>query len=190
MAITLTPPLSGHDVRELSVGDPVLITGVIYTARDAAHQRLIELIERGEDLPVDLAGQIIYYTGPTPAQPGMATGSAGPTTSSRMDRFTPPLLAATGVRAMIGKGERSEEVSRSLGEHDAVYLVAVGGAGALLAEKIEAAEPAAWPELGTEAIFRLEVREFPAIVAIDTRGGNLYSAGRARYRRSASRKSC
>lgn len=183
MAVTLTPPLKSSDIEGLKAGDPVLITGTIYTARDAAHRRLIELIESDGDLPVDLAGQIIYYTGPTPAQPGMATGSAGPTTSSRMDRFTPALVAATGVKALIGKGERSPEVAASLREQGAIYLAAVGGAGALLAEKITAAEPVAWPELGPEAMYRFEVSGFPAIVVIDLAGGDLYQAGRERYRR-------
>lgn len=178
----LSAPLSEDQVRGLCAGDKVLISGVIYTARDAAHQRMAALITAGEQLPVSLAGQIIYYVGPTPAQPGMATGSAGPTTASRMDIYTPALLAATGLRALIGKGERSQEVADALRQNGAVYLAAVGGAGALLAQKIKNAEPVAWPELGTEAVFRLEVSGFPAIVVLDASGGNLYEAGRSRYR--------
>jgi len=179
----LTPPLDDRQVSALTAGDAVTVTGVIYTARDAAHRRLAALIERGEKLPVDLAGQIIYYTGPTPASPGRATGSAGPTTSSRMDPYTPRLLAATGVKALIGKGDRGEEVVKALVDNRAVYLAAVGGAGALLAERIVSAGVAAWPELGTEAIHRLEVRDFPAVVAIDSRGASIYEAGREAYRR-------
>ncbi|MHB0914224.1 MAG: Fe-S-containing hydro-lyase [Thermoleophilia bacterium] len=179
----LTPPLTDADVVDLRAGDAVTISGVIYTARDAAHRRLVEMIDRGEELPVELAGQVIYYTGPTPASPGRATGSAGPTTSSRMDRYTPRLLSACGVKALVGKGDRAEEVVRALVDNRAVYLAAVGGAGALLAETIVAAEVVAWPELGTEAIHRLEVREFPAIVAIDAEGSSIYHTGRKPYRR-------
>lgn len=185
MPVTLTPPLTSEEVGQLRAGDPVLLTGIIYTGRDAVHRRLAELIERGEELPVDLAGQVIYYVGPTPPQPGMATGSAGPTTSSRVDRFTPALIAATGLKVMIGKGDRSREVAAALREHGAVYLAAVGGAGALLAEKIEAAQPVAWPELGTEAMYRFEVREFPATVVMDSHGGNLYRSGREAFRRTS-----
>jgi fumarate hydratase subunit beta len=177
----LAPPLVDSDIAGLNVGDSVSISGVIYTARDAAHRRLDALLEAGEQLPVELAGQIIYYTGPTPASPGRATGSAGPTTSSRMDQYTPRLLAATGVKALIGKGDRSDEVVAALRENSAVYLAAVGGAGALLAERIISAEVAAWPELGTEAIHRLEVKEFPVLVAIDSRGSSIYGAGRQKH---------
>ena len=180
--ISLTAPLSLEKTRSLIAGDRVLITGTIYTARDAAHRRLIELIEKGGELPFELTGQIIYYVGPTPASPGRATGSAGPTTSSRMDRYTPRLLAR-GLRAVIGKGDRSPEVAAALQEHGAVYLAAVGGAGALLAERIRVAEVVAWPELGTEAVHRFEVSDFPAIVVMDAQGGNLYESGRKKYRR-------
>ncbi|MFA5809946.1 MAG: FumA C-terminus/TtdB family hydratase beta subunit, partial [Thermoleophilia bacterium] len=152
----LTPPLDEADVRELKAGDRVLITGTIYTARDAAHRRMAELIGQGKDLPVELEGQVIYYVGPTPASPGRATGSAGPTTSSRVDRYTPALLSR-GPRALIGKGDRSDEVSAALRERGAVYLAAVGGAGAMLAQCIKVAEPVAWAELGTEAVYRMEV---------------------------------
>jgi fumarate hydratase subunit beta len=183
MAIKLTTPLSEDSLRKLRAGDRVLITGVIYTARDAAHRRMAELIESGRELPVDLSGQVLYYVGPTPPQAGMATGSAGPTTASRMDRYTPGLLAATGLKAVIGKGERGAGVMESLRENGAVYLAAVGGAGALIAQTIRKADPVAWPELGTEAIFRFEVEDFPAIVVLDLEGGNLYESGRSSYRK-------
>lgn len=173
MAVLLKPPLTIDDVRALKAGDRVLITGVIYTARDAAHSRLAALIERGEETPVELDGQIIYYVGPAPASPGRAVGSAGPTTSSRMDAYTGAILSR-GVRAMIGKGERSPEVAAAIRDSGAVYLAAVGGAGALLAERVIAAEAVAYPELGPEAIYRFDVKDFPAIVVIDVHGGNLY----------------
>ncbi len=184
MTVNLNPPLSAGDIADLKAGDEVLITGIIYTARDAAHQKLAELIEQQQDLPLELEGQVIYYVGPTPPSPGRAVGSAGPTTSSRMDSYTPAILSK-GVRATIGKGERSEEVIAALRSHSAVYLAAVGGAGALLAEKIVAASPAAYPELGPEAIYRFEVKDFPAVVVIDSHGGNLYNSGRKRYRQQA-----
>ncbi len=182
MSVMLKPPLTPEDTRALRVGDQVLITGTIYTARDAAHSRLAALIERGEELPVELAGQIIYYVGPTPASPGRAVGSAGPTTSSRMDAYTTAILSR-GVRALIGKGERSPEVAAAIRESGAVYLAAVGGAGALLAERVTKAGTVAYPELGPEAIYRFDVVEFPAIVIIDAHGGDLYRSGRERYRR-------
>lgn len=171
--VKLMAPLATANVEALAVGDRVLLYGTIYTARDVAHRRLVELLQRGEDLPVALEGQIIYYVGPTPPAGGRPAGSAGPTTSSRMDPFTPALLG-TGVRVLIGKGDRGEEVVEALKQHQAVYLAAVGGAGALLAKCIKSAEVVAWPELGTEAVYRLEVEEFPAVVAIDTQGGNIY----------------
>jgi fumarate hydratase subunit beta len=179
----LTPPLDDNDVDGLRAGDMVTINGVMYTARDAAHRRLDSMIGRGEKLPVDLAGQIIYYTGPTPASPGRATGSAGPTTSARMDDYTPALLAATGIKALMGKGDRSMAVVEALQKSKSVYLAAVGGAGALLGERITRAEVVAWPELGTEAIHRLEVAGFPAVVAIDSFGSSIYESGRKTYRR-------
>lgn len=179
--IRLEPPLMDEDVTALRAGDVVEITGTVYTARDAAHRRLDGMIERGEELPVDLAGQVIYYTGPTPASPGRATGSAGPTTSSRMDVYTPKLLES-GVKALIGKGERGREVQEALVRHKAIYLAPVGGAGAFLASKILDSEVVAWPELGTEAIHRLEVSGFPAVVVIDTLGNDLYESGRKPFR--------
>ncbi|MCL4474031.1 MAG: Fe-S-containing hydro-lyase [Actinobacteria bacterium] len=180
--VRIQPPLSEDEARVLRAGTRVLISGTIYTARDAAHRRLTELIERGGDLPLELEGQIIYYVGPTPASPGKPTGSAGPTTSSRVDRYTPQLLAR-GVRAFIGKGDRSPEVAAALEENGAVYLAAVGGAGALLAGRVSSAEVIAWPELGPEAVHRFEVEDFPAIVVMDSHGGNLYESGRKSFRR-------
>jgi len=160
----------------------VLISGVIYTARDAAHRRLIEALDNGERLPFPIKGQTIYYTGPSPARPGRVIGSAGPTTSGRMDMYTPRLLAA-GMRAMIGKGNRSPEVREAIQKYKAVYFVAIGGAGALLAQSIKKVELVAYEDLGTEAIRLLTVENFPAIVANDIYGEDLFEQGRAKYRR-------
>ncbi len=180
MPVILEPPLSAEEVGALKAGDRVLLRGIIYTARDAAHGRLVALLEEGKQPPVDLVGQVIYYTGPTPPSPGRPTGAAGPTTSIRMDRYTPAILSL-GVRAVMGKGERGEEMAEALSEHGAVYLAALGGAGALLARSIVSAEQVAYPDLGTEAIHRLEVKDFPAIVAMDSHGGDLFREGRKRY---------
>ena len=166
-------PLTEQTVRSLRAGDAVRITGVIYTARDAAHKKLCELLKAGRPLPFDLAGQIIYYTGPTPAPPGRPIGSCGPTTSYRMDRYTPALLSR-GLRGMIGKGRRSQAVLDAMREHGAVYFSAEGGCGALLANYVKKSELVAFPELGTEAIRRLEVEDFPVSVFGDCAGG-LYS---------------
>ena len=160
----------------------MLLSGVIYTARDAAHQRLVQALEREESLPFDLGGQTIYYMGPTPARPGQVIGSAGPTTSARMDVYTPQLLAA-GVKAMIGKGSRAMAVREAIQKHKAVYLAAVGGIGALLAQCIKEAEVIAYEDLGAEAIMRLKVVDFPAIVANDIYGKDLFAQGKAKYRR-------
>lgn len=165
----ITTPLTAETVQALHAGDEVRITGVIYTARDAAHKKLCELLDAGESLPIDLRDQILYYTGPTPAPPGRPIGSCGPTTSYRMDRYTPALLAQ-GLRGVIGKGRRSQEVSDSLKTHAAVYFAAEGGCGALLANYVKACEVVAFPELGTEAIHRLEVENFPVSVFCDCRG--------------------
>jgi len=181
-AIRITSPLDAKTVRELTVGTPVLISGVIYTARDAAHQRLIEALDNRERLPFPIKGQTIYYTGPSPARPGRIIGSAGPTTSSRMDMYTPRLLAA-GMRAMIGKGNRSPEVREAIQKYKAVYFVAIGGAGALLAQSIKKVEVIAYEDLGTEAIHLLTVENFPAIVANDIYGEDLFEQGKAKYRR-------
>jgi fumarate hydratase subunit beta len=175
-------PLSDADVESLHVGDRVRINGVIYTARDAAHGRLHELLERGQPLPIDLRGQIIYYTGPSPARPGQVAGSIGPTTGGRMDRYTPPLLEQ-GLKATIGKGARSEAVRDALVKHRAVYFGAIGGAGAVLSRFITALEVVAYDDLGTEAIRRLEVEDFPAIVVNDCHGRDLYEEGRKSYAR-------
>ncbi|MHB9124318.1 MAG: Fe-S-containing hydro-lyase [Armatimonadota bacterium] len=172
--IRITTPL--EDVSSLRAGDSLLLSGVVYTARDAAHKRLYELLEAGEPLPVDLRGQVIYYVGPTPASPGRVIGSAGPTTSGRMDAYTPALLAY-GVKGMIGKGSRSPEVKEAIVKYGAVYFGATGGAGALLAERIVKAEVAAYEDLGPEAIYRLVVRDFPVVVKNDSHGGDLYEQG-------------
>ncbi len=176
MNIKLTTPFQPEDLANLKVGDNVLISGVIYTARDAAHKRIVELIESGKELPLELKDNAIYYTGPTPARPGEVIGSAGPTTSYRMDAYAPTLLD-NGLKGMIGKGARSEDVIESIVRNEAVYFVAIGGAGALLSEAIISAEVIAWPELGPEAVRRLEVKDFPCIVAIDIKGNNIFKRG-------------
>ncbi len=181
--VRITTPLSDADVLRLRAGDKVLITGVIYTARDAAHKRLIELLDKGGSLPFDVRGQVIYYVGPTPAKPGHVIGSAGPTTSGRMDAYTPRLLEL-GLKASIGKGARSKEVKEAMIRHKAVYLAAVGGAAALIARTIKKAEVIAYEDLGAEAIRRLEVADFPAIVVNDAEGGDLFAEGVARFRRA------
>lgn len=175
-------PLSDDDVMALKAGDTVLINGVIYTARDAAHKKLVELMDKGEDLPIDLQGQFIFYVGPTPAKPGQAIGSAGPTTSGRMDAYTPKMLEK-GMKACIGKGLRSQAVKDALKEHKGLYLAATGGAGALLSKKIKKSEVVAYPELGPEAIHRLEVEDFPATVVNDAYGNDLYAEGAKQYAR-------
>ena len=178
--VKITTPLTREAVRGLKAGDSCLISGVIYTARDAAHKRLCELVEAGEELPMDVADSIIYFVGPTPAKPGQAIGSAGPTTSYRMDAYSPTLIAQ-GLTGMIGKGKRGPEVVAAMKEHGAVYFGAIGGCGALLSKCIKKAEIVAYEDLGAEAIRRLEVEDFPAIVIIDSEGNNLYETGRANY---------
>jgi len=180
MAISITTPLTREKVATLKSGDSVLITGVIYTARDAAHKRLCELVAQGKELPMDVKDSIIYFVGPTPARPGEAIGSAGPTTSYRMDAYS-PILIAEGQTGMIGKGKRSPEVVAAMKEHGAVYFGAIGGCGALLSNCIKKAEVIAYEDLGAEAIRRLEVEDFPVIVIIDSEGNNLYETGRAEY---------
>ena len=182
MNIHLTPPLDDKTIEHLRSGDRVSITGVIYTARDAAHKRLVEALESGGPLPIPLEGQIIYYMGPSPARPGRPIGSAGPTTSGRMDSYAPTLLAR-GLKGMIGKGNRSQLVRDAIKRHRAVYLAATGGAGALIARTIKKAEVVAYEDLGAEAIRRLEVEDFPAIVINDIYGGDLYEEGKAKYAR-------
>ena len=180
MAISITTPLTREKVATLKSGDSVLITGVIYTARDAAHKRLCELVAQGKELPMDVKDSIIYFVGPTPTRPGEAIGSAGPTTSYRMDAYS-PILIAEGQTGMIGKGKRSPEVVAAMKEHGAVYFGAIGGCGALLSNCIKKAEVIAYEDLGAEAIRRLEVEDFPVIVIIDSEGNNLYETGRAEY---------
>lgn len=180
MAISIRTPLHREDARKLRSGDSCLLSGVIYTARDAAHKRLCELIAEGKELPLDIKDSIIYFVGPTPARPGEAIGSAGPTTSYRMDAYS-PILIAQGQTGMIGKGKRSAEVIDAMKEHGAVYFGAIGGCGALLSQCIKKAEVIAYDDLGAEAIRRLEVEDFPVVVIIDSEGNNLYESGRAAY---------
>ncbi len=180
-AIRLTPPLTERDIVDLHTGDPVYIEGTIYVARDAAHQRLVRALQEGNDLPFDPVGQVIYYMGPSPARPERPIGSAGPTTSYRMDAYTEPMLRA-GIKALIGKGGRGPQVKSALREHKAVYLVAVGGVGALLAQAVRRAEVLAYPELGAEALRVLQVVDFPAVVGYDIYGQDIYEIGRDQYR--------
>jgi fumarate hydratase subunit beta len=180
--IRITTPLSDEDVEGLKTGDQVLISGVIYTGRDAAHKRLAALIDRGEELPIDIRGQIIYYVGPTPARPGKPIGSAGPTTSYRMDPYSPKLMEK-GLKGMIGKGMRSQEVIEAMKKYKAIYMAAVGGAAALIAKRIKKSEVIAYEDLGPEAIRRLEVEDFPAIVVNDIWGNDLYVEGVRQYER-------
>jgi fumarate hydratase subunit beta len=180
--IRVTPPLTDDVVMKLRIGDRVLITGKILTGRDSAHKRLYDLIQKGEALPVDIKGQVIYYVGPAPAKPGYVIGSAGPTTSYRMDPYA-PLLMEHGLKGMIGKGVRSETVRRAMQKYKAVYFAATGGAGALIAKNIKSARIIAYEDLGPEAIRELEVENFPVIVANDAFGGDLYQEGMKKYRR-------
>ena len=176
----LTPPLTDEVIANLRAGDRVLITGTLYTARDAAHARLVKALDAGQDLPFPLQGQIIYFVGPTPARPGQVIGAAGPTTSYRMDAYSPRLLEK-GLKGMIGKGPRSQSVKDAMVKHKAVYLAATGGAAALLSKRIKSAEVIAYEELGPEAIRKLEVEKFPAIVINDIHGDDLYESGRSKY---------
>ena len=180
MPISITTPLSREQARTLKAGDSCLLSGVIYTARDAAHKRLCELAAQGKELPLDIKDAVIYFVGPTPARPGAAIGSAGPTTSYRMDAYSPTLIAL-GQTGMIGKGKRGPEVIAAMQAHGAVYFGAIGGCGALLSQCIKKAEVIAYEDLGAEAIRRLEVENFPAVVIIDSEGNNLYETGRAEY---------
>jgi len=175
-------PLNSEDILNLRAGDSVLLSGVLYTARDAVHKRWAQTLEKGLPLPVDLAGQTLYYMGPSPAPPGRVIGACGPTTSRRMDRYTLPLLKQ-GIKAMIGKGERSPETKLHIENYGAVYLVTLGGAGALLAGRIKKAETICYPDLMAEAVMRLEVEDFPVICAYDSLGGDIFSSQTARYRR-------
>ncbi|HJB56949.1 MAG TPA: Fe-S-containing hydro-lyase [Candidatus Flavonifractor intestinipullorum] len=180
MARRLTTPLTREKLRDLRCGESVTITGTIYTARDAAHKRLVELARAGKPLPFDIRDATIYYVGPTPARPGTSIGSAGPTTSYRMDAYSPTLIAL-GETGMIGKGKRGPEVVEAMKQHGAVYFGAIGGAGALLARCVKKAEIVAYEDLGAEAVRRLEVEELPVVVVIDSQGRSLYETGRRDY---------
>lgn len=180
--IRLQTPLTDRDVEKLNIGDKVLLTGVIYSARDAAHKRLFDLIEAKKELPFGIRGQVIYYVGPAPAKPGKPIGSAGPTTSYRMDAYAPKLMEL-GLKGMIGKGNRGAGVVDAMKKYKAVYFGATGGAGALLARSIRKAETVAYEDLGPEAIQRLEVADFPVVVINDTRGNDLYVEGAKKYRK-------
>jgi fumarate hydratase subunit beta len=182
MTKKVTLPLTEKTLEELKAGDNLLLSGVLYVARDAAHRRMIETLDRGEPLPFDIKGQTLYYMGPSPAPPGRVIGSAGPTTSARMDSYTPRLLAA-GLKGMISKGVRSKEVKEAMKKHKAVYLAAIGGAGALISKSIIKSEIVAYPDLGPEAVLRLEVKDFPVTVINDIHGGDLYVEGKALYKR-------
>ncbi|MBT3879908.1 MAG: Fe-S-containing hydro-lyase [Candidatus Scalindua sp.] len=179
--INLKTPLSDSTIEKLKAGDKVRISGILYTGRDAAHKRLIEMIESGEELPFDVKGQLLYYVGPTPAKPGQVIGSAGPTTSYRMDAYAPTLIKM-GLKGMIGKGGRSKEVIEAMKTNKAVYFAAVGGAAALIAKTIKRVEIIAFEDLGTEAVRKMEVENFPAIVVNDTKGNDLYNIGREKYK--------
>lgn len=180
-SIRITTPLTEDHINQLRAGDQCLISGTIYTGRDAAHKRMIEMLDAGESLPLDLQGQIIYYVGPAPPKPGMAVGSAGPTTSGRMDRYTPQLLQ-NGLKGMIGKGYRSREVREAIRKHRAIYFAAIGGSGALLARRITASRVIAFEDLGPEAIYEFQVDAFPVFVINDACGNDLYETAPTRYR--------
>jgi len=180
--IILTPPLTDSDVEKLKSGDRVFVTGSIYTGRDAAHKRLVDLLDEGKALPFDIRGQIIYFVGPTPAPPGRAIGSAGPTTSYRMDAYSPRLIAE-GLKGMIGKGARSAEVIAAMKKHTCVYFAAIGGAGALIAQCIKSAEIVAYEDLGPEAIRIMRVEKLPLFVVNDIYGNDLYQVGLQQYAR-------
>ncbi len=187
MAIRITAPITREVARTLKAGDSCLLSGVIYAARDAAHKRLCALIENGQPLPIDLTDTVIYFVGPTPEKPGQVIGSAGPTTSYRMDAYSPTLIAE-GLTGMIGKGKRSFAVVDAMKKHGAVYFGAIGGCGALLAKCIKKAEVVAYDDLGAEAIRRLTVEDFPVVVVIDAEGNNLYEKGREEYLKSEKTK--
>ncbi len=180
--IKLTPPLKDEDIEKLKAGDRVLITGAMYTGRDAAHKKMVDLIEKNEKMPFDPIGQIIYFVGPAPAKPGQVMNSAGPTTSGRMNKFS-PIVIGVGLKGMVGKGEMGAEVVEAMKKHKAAYMVATGGAGALIADRITGAEVVAWEELGPEAVRKLTVKDFPAIVAQDCHGGNIFVEGVEKYKR-------
>jgi fumarate hydratase subunit beta len=181
LEVRITTPISDDDVSQLKIGDHVRINGTIYTARDAAHNRMIESMNKGEPLPIDIKGQLIYYTGPTPARPGRASGAIGPTTAMRMDPFTPEMLAA-GMKACMGKGNRGPEVREALKQYHGVFFAAVGGAGAMLSQYVKKLEVIAYEDLGTESLKRAEVEDFPAVVMDDCEGRDLLDEGRKQWR--------
>lgn len=176
-------PLNAEKIRDLNAGDEVLLTGTLYTARDAAHKRLVALIEKGEPLPFELSGQTIYYVGPAPAKPGYAVGSAGPTSSYRMDIYTPPLLKL-GLKGMIGKGRLGPNTLKAMAEYGAVYFGAIGGSAVLISKAIKKSQVVAYPDLGAEAIHRFEVVDLPAVVCVDAEGRNLYDEGAKLYKQA------
>ncbi|MCQ4637270.1 Fe-S-containing hydro-lyase [Anaerovorax odorimutans] len=180
MEYRINGPFTKEKFEDLKAGDTVLLTGTVYTARDAAHKRMVEMLEKGETLPFDIKNAVIYYVGPTPEKPGNPIGSAGPTTSYRMDAYAPTLLDL-GETGMIGKGQRSQEVKEAVLRNGAVYFAAIGGAGALMAQRVETAEIIAFDDLGAEAVRRLQVKDFPVTVVLDSHGGDLYQEGRAAY---------
>jgi len=180
MAKKVTLPLTDETLKELKAGDNVLLNGVIYVGRDAAHKRMVEALDQGKPLPFDIKGQTIYYMGPSPAKPGQPIGSAGPTTSGRMDSYSPRLMAE-GLKGMIGKGMRSQAVKDAIKKYKAVYFAAIGGAGALISKSIKKSEVIAYEELGAEAVRRLDVEDFPVTVINDIYGGDLYQEGKAKY---------
>ena len=179
-AVDITTPLSNRAIFELKAGDRVLLSGTIFTARDAAHKRMVDSLQKGGELPFNIAGQTIYYVGPTPAKPGSIIGSAGPTTSRRMDKFTPALLDL-GLKGMIGKGYRSTEVIESMKKNKAVYFAAIGGSGALIAKTIKSLEVIAYEDLGPEAIYKLSIKDFPAVVIVDQEGNDWYKIGKEQF---------
>ena len=181
----VTLPLRDEILKDLRAGDNLLLTGVIYVGRDAAHKRMVEALDQGKPLPFDIKGQTIYYMGPSPARPGRVIGSAGPTTSGRMDAYSPRLIAE-GLKGMIGKGLRSQAVKDAMVKHKAVYLGAIGGAGAVISQSIKKSEVIAYEDLGAEALRRLEIQDFPVTVINDIYGGDLYGEGKAKYRGKAS----
>lgn len=178
--VSLKTPLKTEDIENLEIGTIVCVSGVIYTSRDSAHKRMVECLEQDKPMPIDVKGQIIYYVGPTPTRPGQVIGSCGPTTSYRMDPYTPTMLAQ-GMKGMIGKGPRSQEVIDAIVKYKGIYLAAVGGAAALISKCVKRASVVAYEDLGPEAIYRLEVEDFPCIVAIDCKGNNLYEVGKKRF---------
>jgi fumarate hydratase subunit beta len=181
----ITSPFNDKTIADLKAGDQVLISGIMYVGRDAAHKRLVETLNKGDKLPFDVKGQVIYYMGPSPTKPGKVIGSSGPTTSGRMDAYTPRMLEA-GLKGMVGKGLRTKDVKDAIKKYKAVYLASVGGAAALIAKRIVKSEIIAYEELGPEALLRIEVKDFPAIVINDMYGGDLYEEGKTKYRKQMS----